>query len=479
MSRRTRMSTEPVSRRARAFGQRRRAYLRGFAIVLGALLVVGGTAAAVSVVQGPRVTGVQVDPAAATVSSGARMIVTTSQALADVDTSQVSIEPAVPFTVDTSGRSVGVRFTQPLWDDTEYAVTIQGVRGTGGAQTSTIEQSFRTPPLALHLLQRGAATGDVVVRTDLSGDDVDAVFSAPHIEDYRATASHLVTSVRTDDDEAALIVSGLDGEDARPLRQPGSGYVSNLQAADRGEVIGYTFSDADLGEDGGLESALFTASLATGSADAEPTPIVVEGADPRVAEWRFVPDTDSILLLGFDGTLLLTTSHGGAATSLGSAIAIEGVAGTQAIIERAEGMVVVDLTDGSEAPLVPADGESELGTLRAVLPVVGGGTLRSYGRFDASGLRSEGTSVVFVGDDGAVSEISNIAVHDALVQVCASPSGRYAAVLVAPDAVENPYDTYQLPLPERLETRVVQISDGAPVASLSGFAISWCRVPPA
>ncbi|GAA1922145.1 hypothetical protein GCM10009775_13230 [Microbacterium aoyamense] len=482
------MSTEPTtrrgaagSRRERDRARRRRAYLRGFGIVLGALAVIGAGAAAVGVVQGPRVTAVQVDPAAATVSSGARLIVTTSQALADVDPAQVTVDPAVPFTVDTSGRSVGVRFTQPLWDETQYTVSIADVTGTGGGATATIVESFTTPAVDFHLLQRGGADGDgdgdTVLRADLAGETL-PIFTSSHIEDFRATASHLVMSVRTDEDEASLIVSGPSGGGIRPLPLPGSGFVSNLQAADRGEVIGYTFSDADLGADGGLESALFTASLAAGASDADPTPIVVEGADPRVAEWRFVPDTDSILLLGFDGTLMLTGSTGGAGTSLGTALAIEGVAGTDAIVERLEGMVVIDLTDGSEQPLVAADGEESLGTLRSVLPVAGGGTLRTYGRFDDTGLVSEGTSVAFVSDDGTVSDVSDVPVEDALVQVCASPSGRYAAVLVAPSAVDNPYDTYQLPLPETLETRIVQISDGAPVETVSGFDISWCRVPP-
>ncbi len=384
----------------------------------------------------------------------------------------------MPFTVDTSGRSVGVRFGHPLWDDTEYTVTIADLRGTGGGRTSTITESFRTPALDLHLLQRDGPSGDSIVRTGLSGEEALPVFSATQIEDYRATASHLVISVRTEADQAALIVAGLGGGDTRPLPLPGSGYVTNLQTADRGETIGYTFSDADLGEAGGLESALFTASLALGAAEAEPTPIVVEGADPRVAEWRFVPDTDSILLLGFDGLLMLTSSQGGAATSLGSALGIEGIAGSTAIVERPEGMVVIDLADGTDEPLVAADGESELGTLREVLPVAGGGTLRSYGMFDESGMRALGTSVVFVDDDGAAHAIADIAPHDALLQVCASPSGRYAAILVAPDAVSNPYDTHLLPMPDRLETRIVQLSDGEQVSALAGFDISWCRVPP-
>ena len=67
---------------------------------------------------------------------------------------------------------------------------------------------------------------------------------------------------------------------------------------------------------------------------------------------------------------------------------------------------------------------------------------------------------------------------DAVLQTCISPSARYLAVLVAPDVVDNAYDTYQLPLPERLETQIIELDNGAKVGTLTGSSISWCQVPP-
>lgn len=473
------MSTEPT-RRARSRARRGRAYLGAFAIVVAALAVVGASAAALGVALGPRVTAVQVDPDAAVSASGSRLIITTSQSLADVDPSQVTVDPAAPFSVDTSGRSIGVRFALPLRDDTEYTVTIDGVSGVGGGTSSSLVESFRTPALSLLLLQRGDeddGEDDTIFRTDLTGEGAVPVFTHPHIEDFRATAGHVVVSVRTDDDLPALIVTDLEGGAERELPLPSEdGTITALQAADRGETIGYTFSEAGLSDEGGIESALFTASLSRDAADTAPRPIEVEGADSRVAEWRFVPDTDSILLLGFDGTLLLTGSEGGAATSLGTAISLDGVAGTDAIVERIDGMVVTDLTDGTDSPLVASD--EDLGILDSAIPVPGGGTLRASVLLDETGMRSLGSSVAVVTDDGAARVVSEIDPADALLQTCVSPSGRYAAVLVAPDAVTNAYDSHLLPLPERLETRVVQLADGEPVVSLSGFDLSWCRVPP-
>lgn len=472
------MSSDAGTRRARARRRRGRTFVATFAAVVGVLALLGLAGAAATVAQGPRVTNVSVDPAAAAEASGSRLIVTTSQSLVDVEPSQVTITPETPFQVDTSGRSIGVRFTLPLWDDTEYTVRIDDVASLGGGPTATISETFRTPPAEMHLLLRGGAGGgdDLIYRTDLTGQNAAPVFTHAHIEDFRATTQHLVVSVRTDDDEAALLVTDLDGENATELSLPGDGFVSNLQSADRGELIGYTFSDAALTAESGRESRLFTASL--GDLAAAPAEIAVEGADPRVAEWRFVPDTDSILLLSFDGSLLLTGSRGEGATVLGDAMTIEGIArgSSEAVVDRVDQTSTIDLTDATEEPLVAPD--IELGGTSSITPLPDGSTIRTAAVLDDADVPTGRTSVALVAADGATRLLTEVAATDAVLQVCVSPSARYAAVLVAPDAVSNAYDTYQLPLPERPETRIFEIADGEPVVALNGAAISWCQVPP-
>lgn len=476
------MSTDARTRRTRSRRRRGRAFVVTFGVVVGLLVVLGLAGAAASVAQGPRVTDAYVDPAAAAAASGSRLIVTTTQSLAEIDASQVTITPATPFAVDTSGRSVGVRFTLPLWDDTEYTVTIDGVASLGGGPTATITESFRTPPAEVFLLQRGTNDGDLIYRTDLTGQNAVPVFRHPHIEDFRATGQHLVVSVRTDDDKAGLIVTDLGGEHAHELPLPvedgSDGYVSNLQSADRGERIGYTFSDAHLDADSGRESRLFTASLA--DPDADPVAIEIEGADPRVAEWRFVPDTDSILLLSFDGSLMLTGSDAaaGAPTALGAAMTIEGIArgSSEAVVDRVDRASVIDLTDASEQQLVTPD--VDLGGTSSVTPLPDGSTIRTAAVLDGDGMPTGRTSVARVGADGATTMLTEIGETDAVIQVCVSPSARYVALLLAPDAVSNAYDTYQLPLPARPQTRILQVADGEPVVALNGAAISWCQVPP-
>ncbi|QTV80536.1 Ig-like domain-containing protein [Microbacterium sp. NIBRBAC000506063] len=101
---------------------------------MAVLALVGGALAVISLTQGPRLSEVQVDPAEAIVLSGSRVILTANQPLEAIDAEQVTVTPEIPFTVDATGRNVGVRFTVPLDDATEYTVTVAGVSGIGGVR---------------------------------------------------------------------------------------------------------------------------------------------------------------------------------------------------------------------------------------------------------------------------------------------------------------------------------------------------------
>lgn len=466
------------TRRGRSRQRRGRAFVAAFAVVLGVLAAVGLGGAALTTAQGPRVTSVQFDPEAAVTASGSRMIVTTTQSLNEVDPSQVTVTPAADFTVDTSGRSVGLRFALPLWDDTDYTVRIEGVTGVGGGPAADIEQTFTTPPAEVYLLQR-AESGDTVFRSDLRGDAAVPVFRHDHIEDFRATAGHLVMSTLDDDGHSHLVVTDLDGGRERELPLPGEGSVTDLQSADRGNLIGYLFTDAGIDAESGREAALFTASLSPSRADEAPTPVEREGGDSRVDDWRFVPGTDSLLMLTFDGALTLVTP-GGAPVALGNAIAIDGIArgSATAIIERPTGLVAIDLATAEESELPATD--PALGQAWSVLalPDGSGDTLRVLSQLDAEGIAVESTSVAVVDAAGEARTVFDVPADATLLQACVSPSGRYAALLVAPEVIDNPYDGYQLPLPERLQTHVVSIEDGTEVVALRGFDVSWCQSAP-
>ncbi|EZP27827.1 hypothetical protein [Microbacterium oleivorans] len=452
--------------------QRQRRKARGFSVrvlavvaVLGVVALAGGV---VTTLQGPRVTSVQSDVAAAVSSSGSRLIFETTQSLKKVDAAQVTVTPAAKFTVDTSGRSVGIRFTDPLWDQTTYSIRIDRLAGLGGGPTSTVEESFSTPKLHSYVLERSSG-GDKIYRVGLDGDN-EPVFENEHIEDFRATAAHLVVSTLKDG-VSHLIVTRTDGSGPQELALPGKGVVTNLQSAERGNTIGYTFTDADISASGGRESLLFTGSTADPAA--KPAEIKVTGADPRVEDWRFVPGTDTILMLTFDGALSLVSSAGAPPVELGNAAGIDDISGTTAYIERIDGPAVIDLASAKEK--APPPTPAELGQTGSVLALSDGSTLRALTPFD--GMTPLATAVTRVEAAGKTSVVAQVDPADGLLQTCVSPSGRYAALVVAPDVVDNPYDGYTLPLPKKLETRIYGL-DGKQITTIDGFDVAWCRKAP-
>ena len=469
----------PPTSRARAEGggaprTSRRRFLVTLVAVLGVLVLAGAGLGVASLLQGPRLSNVKVDATHAIESSGSRVILTANQALAEIDPAQVSVEPAVPFTVDAAGRGVGVRFTVPLDDTTTYTIRVDDVVGVGGGPTATLTTSFTTPASHIFLLRRDVDGKDKIFRTDLTGEKAVAVFEADKINDFRATSTKLVVSVENDDG-SQLFVMDRDGSGRRELPLPGDGYVGAIQVSDRGGLVGYNYSDKELSDTEGRASVLVTQSL---SGEAEPQIIEVAGKEASVFAWQFVPDSAAVLFIDFDGALsLIDRSSDAGVQSLGLAANIQGVSrGTYtAIVERLDSSVVeLDLTDGSETPL--AASVPDYGTATTITPFPGG-TLRHVVARDDSGL-PVGQAVIRVDDDGTATPLVEVGATDSVLQACASPSGQYAAVVIAPDLANNPYDGMLLPLPANVETHLIDMASGKEIVALTGFDASWCQTAP-
>ncbi|MGM7699188.1 Ig-like domain-containing protein [Microbacterium sp. A84] len=463
---------EPSEASERPTAPKDRRFLYTLLAVVGILVVVAGGLSAVSLTQGPRVSQVQVDPNEAIEVSGSRVILTANQSLQEIDEAQVTVEPATPFTLDAAGRSIGIRFTVPLDDATKYTVSVADVTGTGGGPTSNLTTSFTTPTAEIFLLNR-TDEDDSIFRADLSGDGV-PVFTHPRINDFRATATNLVVAVE-DNDGSRILVMNRDGKNVRELTLPGDGYVSSVQVSDRGGLVGYIYTDREISEDSGRASVLVTQSLSSGD---EPQIVQVGEEEASIAEWQFVPDSAAVLFIDFAGTLSLDDRAGDAgAQNMGIAMHLLGVSrGTYtAIIEHIDGSIVeLKLADGSQTPLAASD--PDYGPATTVTPYPGG-TLRHVVSRDESGLPT-GQAIIRVDDDGVATPLLEVAAGSAILQACASPSGQYAAVTVAPDLIENAYDDLLVSLPKTLQTHLLDLRSGEEMPVLTGFDISWCRMAP-
>ncbi|WP_417540370.1 hypothetical protein [Microbacterium maritypicum] len=464
----------PVGRAAPHTPVSRRRFALTLVAVLGVLVVAGTGLGIASLLQGPRISDVQVNAAQAIESSGSRVILTANQALADIDPAQVTVEPAVPFTVDASGRGVGVRFTVPLDDSTEYTIRVADAVGAGGGPKTTLTTSFTTPPSNIFLLRRDVEGKDKIFLTDLSGEKAVPVFEHDKINDFRATSTKLVVAVE-EDEGSRLLVMDRDGKNPRELKLPGDGYVGAIQVSERGGLVGYSYSDKELSDTEGRASVLVTQSL---TGDGDPQIIEVAGAEASVFVWQFVPDSAAVLFIDFDGALsLVDRSTDAGVQALGLAATIQGISrGTYtAIVERLDGAVVeLNLADGSEQPLAASD--PDYGIASSITPFPGG-TLRHVVARDDEGLPI-GQVVVRVDDDGAATPLVEVGSTDSILQACASPSGQYAAVVVAPDLANNAYDGMLLPLPENVETHLIDLASGKEIVALTGFDASWCQTAP-
>lgn len=446
------------------------------AAVLGILVLVGAGFGVVSLTQGPRISEVQVDPEQAINASGSRVILTANQALAAIDPAQVTVEPSVPFTVDAAGRGIGIRFTVPLDDDTKYTVTVADAVGAGGGPKSDLTTSFTTPGSSIFLLNRDADGDDKIFDTvDLSGEQAVPVFAADKINDFRATSTQLVVTVE-EDDGSHIYVMDRDGKNQRELPLPGEGYVGAIQVSERGGLVGYSYSDRELSDTEGRASVLVTQSL--NDSNDEPQIIEVGDAEASIFAWQFVPDSAAVLFIDFDGALsLVDRSSDAGVQSLGLAANIQGISrGTYtAIVERLDGTVVeLNLADGSEQPLAASDPDYGIASTITPFP---GGTLRHIVARDENGIPT-GQAIIRVADDGTATTLVEVASTESILQACASPSGQYAAVVIAPDMTKNPYDEMLLPLPQNMETHLLDLRTGEELVALTGFDASWCQTAP-
>lgn len=442
--------------------------------VFGILILAGTGLGVASLYQGPRLTHVEVDPAQAIEASGSRVILTANQSLADIDASRVTVTPKVPFTVDAAGRGIGIRFTVPLDDATTYKIRVARVAGSGGGPQATLTTTFTTPKSSIFLLRRAVGKDDTIFRTDLTGKNAVPVFSSAKINDFRATSTGLVVAL-DGDKGSSILVMNRDGSNQRKLALPGEGFVGSIQVSDRGGFVGYSYSDRSLSDTEGRASVLVTQSL---RGNDKPQIVNVAGKEASVFSWQFVPDSAAVLFIDFNSALsLVDHSRSAGLQSLGLAAAIQGISrGTYtAIVQRLDGSVVeLNLADGSEQPL--AESVPDFGDAITVTPFPGG-TLRHVVTLDDTGMPA-GQAIIRVDDKGAATSLAEVDSSDPILQSCASPSGQYAAVVIAPDIASNPYDQMQLPLPEKVETHIIDLRSGKAIVALSGFDVSWCQTAP-
>lgn len=452
-----RTSPEPDAARPRPS---RRWAAAGIAVV-ACLAAVSATLAAAALERGPRIRGIDGDPASAAEQAGATLVFRADQPLDPRSAEGVRVDPAVPFDVEVVGSTLRLRFTDTVDHARDYRVSVPALRGRTTGAVAEAAYDFTTPPLIVTTLERGGAFDraggdeDRIVRHDLSSGADEVVFSAPRIQEYADDGAGVVAAVLDADGRAGLTRAG-HGDDPVSLPLPGDGTVGLLRASSDAGRAGFVFTGA--GDDGGqYTSTLFL--LDPADTDAGPRPVLgVDGAPLQADSWVFVPGSSYLVAQTPTGALVLVDAAGGAPPRLlGEVGSLRAVlpASTSLVVDGADGPAVLDLTTGALTDIAGASEDSAvfLSSTTAVEWTAADVVRRTA---------SQSSTTVFGVDAGTRIE-----------EVCVSPSGRYAAVgVVASDAVIDDYPTRAEWL-GRTST-VIEVSSGDAVAEVPGTRPDWC-----
>lgn len=465
------MSPTSTELRPRSAARFRRA-LTGLLVVLAVLLA---GFLALGYLQGPKLSSAQVDVKSVITQSGQQLRLFANQSVAHVENAQVTVSPDVAHSVSTQGHVIAVQFDARLRYATTYTVTVKDVTSVYQAQPTTISYAFTTATPTLYYLDRGQPD-DAIVTTTLGNTGRTVVYSAPHIQDFVRTANALaVVTLSADKTSALSLVSLTDGAvESVPLPEPG--VIEDLQAAATGTLIGFTFTSATESLQPNYSSTLLTLDL---EGAGKPSPATgVDGTPLRVVGWEFTPDGSTLLALSRERDLLLVDPlTTGSVTPLGQFTGLGMISrdGTTVTMEDALGTSTVTIATGAQQRLPPPhlENDSSLTYLGAVEMLAGGSRIEHLLISQAGGRRF--ASVIAI-DDGGTAKVIYRTPQDAggIDGFTVSPNGQYVSVEVDPDTAASVSDGYFYDAKSTsIETMIVDISSGALVKGVEGFALNW------
>ncbi|GLK18263.1 hypothetical protein [Herbiconiux flava] len=480
---RARAASAPSHERAERSQLRRFRRTSAVTLVVLALAAAGlGTAA---VLRGPTLQAGSVNPAATITRPDQKLVLHADQPLEAVDASQVTVTPAAPFTLDSSGADVTLTFGAVLDYATDYAVRVDGVTGDGTGLTGTIDYSFRTPDIDVYSLLRrgGAAAGadkpdDQILRSSLaSGADssTDVVLEAPRIQQY-AVAGDALAVILLDAEGGSTLAVAQAGATPATVFTPTGSRIQNLHASATAGLFGYTVNGGQDAQGRVYQNALFTFD----PLDASGRPKEVTGFDGsplRVVDWQFVPGSSALVAQSTDQQLYLIEPLGsGGPTPLGRHVEMRDflAGGLKLVVADPAGTSTIDLADGTVEPLDQAVPDADPALYPgAIATLPNGATVRQYDAVDYSSGSAAQSSVILYADAAGTGELYRPAAAGSRIRsFCLSPNGQYLAVeTIAGGAVG---DGYALPGYSEMTTYFVEVTSGAVERGVPGFQPDWC-----
>ncbi|TFC55529.1 MULTISPECIES: hypothetical protein [unclassified Cryobacterium] len=463
-----------------------RRFRRTLAALLTGLIVLCLALVAVNVLNGPRLTGFQVDTSAVVTTANQRLVLDTNQQLAEVSTDQITVSPAGVLDVQTRNDSIVIVFPQPLAYDTEYTVTVNDVTGPFADRSSDLAVSFRTDEAPLYLLSRSPAqpneptkAPDRIVRTTVGSAETSVAFSAPYIQSFVPVGDELVVVTLTEDLTNTLSLVDRDGR-AAELTMPGTGTVHDLQASPSSSTIGFRFTSAAGAGGHVYDNTLFLLDLTRGTVD---TVTGLDGEPVQAIAWGFMANRAEVVAQLFDTTLLLIDPRAGTETvpiPIGQFPNLNAFApdGLRIAVSDQDRQYILDLSTGAEAAIVPQDVAGTTPYTAELRFLTGGeGYVQRVAEFDQATGRV-GQSLILVTGDPATPTTrvvyEPVLPNETIVGFAISPNDQYLAIQTVPNSQTQVTDGYPVdPQATTATTLFVDLSTGAITRSIVGIDATW------
>ncbi len=458
-----------------------RPFRRALAITVVALVVFVAGFAGLNYLQGPKLSSGSVDAGRVVAQGGQQLRLFANQSIRTVAKKHVSVNPAVPFTVSTSGAVIAVQFTDRLRYGTKYSVRVSDVANAFQPRVSTFDYTFTTAPAEIYYLDRadpatGAGQDDSIIRTGLSGNERTVVYSAPRIQQFVVFAQAIAVTTLADDGTSSLSLVGLSSKLVEQIPLPGAGTIDELQGESNAGLLGFVFTSAGPAAAREFNSVLMRIDL-SGAHTVAPVPDLA-GTPLKALGWGFLGGSTSIIAQGEDQTvLLIDASKSAPPVPLGqyTELGRSSPDGKTIVVSDVFGKIAYSLADGTKTriPSLPIAGASTYGG-DVVLLGKDMARVQQVAVFDSATGGKFQSFLVF--ESGTTARVLYQTKDDAgsIEGFSISPNGQFVAVNVIPDYANSVSDGYQVDAQSTsIRTVFIDIASGAVVRSVEGSDESW------
>ncbi|MBL3689800.1 hypothetical protein [Leucobacter chromiireducens] len=396
-------------------------------LLAGALVLLAGGLGLASVLQPPRLTGVEVRPAALVAGDGARVVLRLSQDVRAVSAGDIQSDPELPVRATSDGNEVVLTLGESL----EYGAALRVRARVESAATgagAVIETVLHAPDTTVATLVRDER-GDRILGAGLvSGAAGFELTPAPRIQEYAMLPDRALVVAETGAGRAELSSVRIASGTVEPVIRDTAAELTELRTEATVLAAGIVVTGLQLGPDPTRRTLLLFD--ARGAFAAPAVVAAADGSPIAVERWRFLPGTSAVVLRD-----------------------------TAGVLWRADPLL------GEAATPMPASAP-EAAALGEPDRIVGAGGETVTVARDRGSLRSarEGVERTL---------FAPAAAHSRIGALCAAPNGRALAVeVIAADAESD--GRAVRPGATRSTTVFLDIRTGAQLRSAIGFSPNWC-----